>query len=154
MEPFDLVRWRKARKLTQQALGDMLGVSRRTVNAWEAGQGLPGDMAERLLPFGQPIDPHAPVTSPIVPKWITPRTAPHLYKKVGAEQYTWKPEHPVMLLGYACRDAEGKVPWEVLASDAYQVRLAAYRSSEQIQRPAAGEYGLPRQEYWDKLNED
>lgn len=36
-----LVAWRKGRDLTQAELADLIGVTRKTVNAWENGRGEP-----------------------------------------------------------------------------------------------------------------
>jgi DNA-binding XRE family transcriptional regulator len=35
MTPAALIEWRKDRSLTQEALGTLLGVSRKAVNEWE-----------------------------------------------------------------------------------------------------------------------
>jgi DNA-binding XRE family transcriptional regulator len=41
MTPADLHTWRKDRGLTQEALGTLLGVSRKTINEWERGRSFP-----------------------------------------------------------------------------------------------------------------
>lgn len=45
----DVVRVRAQLKLTQHGLADVLGVSSRTVEAWEAGRNLPNTTACHLL---------------------------------------------------------------------------------------------------------
>lgn len=45
----DVVRARKALNLSQRALASVLGVSPRTVEAWEAGRNLPSGAARHLL---------------------------------------------------------------------------------------------------------
>lgn len=44
----ELREWREASRLSQQDVGDMLGVSHSAVNRWEGGQEIPGP-AEILL---------------------------------------------------------------------------------------------------------
>jgi transcriptional regulator with XRE-family HTH domain len=38
MTPADLIAWRTNRGLTSEALGALLGVSRKTVSSWENGK--------------------------------------------------------------------------------------------------------------------
>lgn len=45
----DVVRTRKALNLTQSALAFAMGVSTRTVEAWEAGRNIPSGLACRML---------------------------------------------------------------------------------------------------------
>lgn len=45
----DVARARKALNLSQRALASVLGVSPRTVEAWEAGRNLPSGAARHLL---------------------------------------------------------------------------------------------------------
>lgn len=45
----DVVRTRKALNLSQRALAGVLGVSTRTVEAWEAGKNVPSGAARHLL---------------------------------------------------------------------------------------------------------
>jgi putative transcriptional regulator len=45
----DVARTRTELKLTQRALANVLGVSTRTVEAWEAGRNIPSGAARHLL---------------------------------------------------------------------------------------------------------
>ena len=45
----DVVRTRKALNLTQSSLAFAMGVSTRTVEAWEAGRNIPSGLACRML---------------------------------------------------------------------------------------------------------
>jgi putative transcriptional regulator len=45
----DVARARKDLKLSQRALADVMGVSTRTVEAWEAGKNTPSGAARHLL---------------------------------------------------------------------------------------------------------
>lgn len=45
----DVVRTRKALNLSQRAMANVLGVSTRTIEAWEAGKNLPSGPARHLL---------------------------------------------------------------------------------------------------------
>ena len=45
----DVARTRKDLNLSQRALADALGVSKRTVEAWEAGRNVPSGAARHLL---------------------------------------------------------------------------------------------------------
>lgn len=45
----DVARARKALNLSQRALASVLGVSPRTVEAWEAGRNMPSGVARHLL---------------------------------------------------------------------------------------------------------
>lgn len=52
-EPFycadDVIRTRKALNLSRRGLASVMGVSSRTVEAWEAGKNTPSGAAQRLL---------------------------------------------------------------------------------------------------------
>lgn len=48
-KPEDVVRTRKALNLTQSALAFAMGVSTRTVEAWETGRNTPSGLACRML---------------------------------------------------------------------------------------------------------
>ena len=61
----DVAQERKALNMTQKSFASILGVSSRTVEAWEAGRNHPDGAACRLLYLTQK-DPSFPVSSGIV----------------------------------------------------------------------------------------
>lgn len=64
-EPMEIKEIRKSTGLTQKLFAKMMGVSVKTVEAWEAGRNHPDGAACRLLSLVQK-DPNFPVTSGIV----------------------------------------------------------------------------------------
>jgi len=154
MDGFDLTKWRKGCKFTQGALATALGVSRQTVNAWEAGKGIPGDLERRLAVLDAHLSKNGPVGLPSdlpVPKWVNPMTASHLYDRLKTGYWARKPNHPLELLGEGIRDAEGFVPWAVLASDEYRAALARTQSSEKLQRRTLAP-GVPTDEEFARID--
>lgn len=58
----EIKNWRTAKRLSQDELGTMLGVSHAAVNRWEGGQEVPGPAAKllRMLIYGEQPFPHLP----------------------------------------------------------------------------------------------
>lgn len=148
--PVDLHKWLRDRKLTQAGLAAALNVSRRTINSWANGVSVPDDLAERLAALVVPaVAQNAPQATPAlpVPKWVSVKTAPDLYRRMGTAIVRLD-HHPLELLGEHIRDEHGRCPWTILDSPEYQQALAAHRAKDR--KPlAAGKYGLPDADYFE-----
>ena len=123
MNGTDLAMWRREHnRMSQTELAKRLGVSRNTVNNWEADRFKPpGDLYAQLCAFG------GATATPATPQVITPETTPHLYRKAG-KKHERAPEHPQSLLPGLTRDAgDPPLPYSMLQSEVYLNALAAYR---------------------------
>lgn len=76
MTPDEFKKMRKAAGFTQAQMAERLGVSRRTVISWEAGEySLPADIADKVAAESLQASPN------VKHKEITFKTHPHMYNK-------------------------------------------------------------------------
>lgn len=147
MDAIDLLTWRRERKLKQDALAAMLGVTRKTVVNWETGKHrLPMDLAKRLERLAYTMAPKAIEGRPE----LLTSSAAHLRPDLKLYGISHKggqsrgPEHPESL-GFKRADEHSPLPFAILESAEYIEALARQRRQVAIdaeirkQNLAAGE---------------
>lgn len=105
MTPDEFKLMRKAAGMTQAQMAARLGVSRRTVISWEAGEfNMPNDLADKIATEGlqaAPIVKHKPINEKTHPQCYRLHHAgryrrthlhPHWYLQSTALQAKWTPE--------------------------------------------------------------
>lgn len=161
LDEHDLRRWRRERKLTQSRLAELLGVTQRTLINWEAGKGIPLNLAERLEPIALQLRAAAEGSkAQMVPDRLTVDTAAlrpdlRLYKPRRSRQAPIErgPEHPISLFWqrqadlaalypHAANNEPGEagmryVPWEFLEHPLYLAALRQFRANERPDAPLA-----------------
>lgn len=146
----DLMLWRRQRdRMTQAVLAKHLGVSRKTVNAWENGRNaLPHDIARHLLE----IDRGGAFQPPGAPKFVNLALGnvkrldlfQQLQTSTRGKIWVKGDEHPERLLGPDARYPQW--PVEILDSEAYRIMVELWRAGKwrpPMPRPALPPYDQP-----------
>jgi hypothetical protein len=146
LEPNDILLWRRARKLKQADLATMLDRGRETLVRWETGKAsIPDWVAGRLEEIAFTL---APKAQPKLPDFVTPSSAPYLFKK-HPTGWVRRAAHPGIVVVRQLLDPTAfsenveydstgqwiNIPFGILEREEY--KLAAQRSIEI--GPAGGE---------------
>ncbi|MDE2471893.1 MAG: helix-turn-helix transcriptional regulator [Bradyrhizobium sp.] len=127
MDCFDLITWRKKRRMKQYELATHLGVTRQTVSNWESNRHLmPRDIVEQLERVALDLTANQDKHTSKAATNINPDTARHLYVlRRGIWEQT--PDHPEQLFPGRW---DGAIPLAFLQTDEY--RQTAARALEEL----------------------
>jgi len=140
MDRYALHRWRKERKMNQATLAKNLGVSARTISAWENGAQMPRDIVEqlevvslRVRDSGRLLQDDAAL--------VSPKTAARLYifRKGMLEP---KAIHPIKLFPGRWEDAA--VPLSFLVTDEYLEAVKVFEAASEAERTEENRLAVER----------